>query len=163
LAAHQVGADSPAVFADEREVGRIDGERVPNAPYLKKRPQGPPARRTVALQTPGLSRYTLQKLPMVSGVMQRLGSRVGAAFLTLESNKEFIDEARCCGHGYVFKMRVYSDLLPALEAALRGSSARQFHRFVNGDLALGGRRGCPGAHPGSFGVPGSSRHGPTSV
>jgi DNA-binding NarL/FixJ family response regulator len=41
-------------------------------------------------------------------------------FLTLESNKEFIDEARCCGHGYVFKMRVYSDLLPALEAALRG-------------------------------------------
>jgi hypothetical protein len=31
-----------------------------------------------------------------------------------------IDEARCCGHGYVFKMQVYSDLLPALEAALRG-------------------------------------------
>jgi DNA-binding NarL/FixJ family response regulator len=41
-------------------------------------------------------------------------------FFTLLSSEEFIDEARLCRHGYVARTRGYSDLLPALEAALRG-------------------------------------------
>jgi hypothetical protein len=41
-------------------------------------------------------------------------------FFTLLSSEEFVDEARLCGHGYVAKTRTYSDLLPALEAALGG-------------------------------------------
>jgi DNA-binding NarL/FixJ family response regulator len=64
-------------------------------------------------------------MPKINGleVVRRLmavHNSTKIVFLTVESDKEFIDEARCCGHGYVFKMRVYSDLLPALEAALRG-------------------------------------------
>jgi DNA-binding NarL/FixJ family response regulator len=64
-------------------------------------------------------------MPRINGLevgrrLMAVHSSTKIVFLTLESNKEFIDEARCCGHGYVFKMRVYSDLLPALEAALRG-------------------------------------------
>ena len=41
-------------------------------------------------------------------------------FFTLLSSEEFIEEARHWGHGYVAKTRGYSDLLPALEPALRG-------------------------------------------
>jgi CheY-like chemotaxis protein len=33
--------------------------------------------------------------------------------------KEIIDEARRWGHGYVSKMQMHSDLLPAIEGALR--------------------------------------------
>jgi DNA-binding response OmpR family regulator len=40
-------------------------------------------------------------------------------FLTLISGEDFVREARRCGHGYVAKMRVFTDLLPAVEAALR--------------------------------------------
>jgi DNA-binding NarL/FixJ family response regulator len=40
-------------------------------------------------------------------------------FLTLISGEDFVREARRCGHGYVTKTRVYTDLLPAVEAALR--------------------------------------------
>ena len=49
-------------------------------------------------------------------------------FFTLLSGKEFIDEARRCGNGYVAKTRAYSNLLPALEAALRGE-------FLTSDFA----------------------------
>jgi DNA-binding NarL/FixJ family response regulator len=41
-------------------------------------------------------------------------------FLTLISDEDFIDEARRCGHGYVSKISADFDLLPAMEAALRG-------------------------------------------
>jgi CheY-like chemotaxis protein len=40
-------------------------------------------------------------------------------FLTLLSGKDFVREARRCGHGYVAKTRLYTDLLPAVHAALR--------------------------------------------
>jgi DNA-binding NarL/FixJ family response regulator len=40
-------------------------------------------------------------------------------FLTLLLGEDFVREARSCGHGYVSKARVYSDLLDAMEAALR--------------------------------------------
>jgi two-component system, NarL family, response regulator DesR len=41
-------------------------------------------------------------------------------FLTLILGEDFVSEARRCGHGYVVKTRVYTDLLPAVETALRG-------------------------------------------
>ena len=40
-------------------------------------------------------------------------------FLTLILGVDFVSEARRCGHGYVAKTRVYTDLLSAVEAALR--------------------------------------------
>ena len=42
-------------------------------------------------------------------------------FLTLQTSAiELIEEAKRCGNGFVTKMRLYSDLQPALDAALRG-------------------------------------------
>jgi DNA-binding NarL/FixJ family response regulator len=41
-------------------------------------------------------------------------------FVALMLGEDFVSEARRCGHGYVAMTRVYTDLLPALEAALRG-------------------------------------------
>jgi two-component system, NarL family, nitrate/nitrite response regulator NarL len=63
-------------------------------------------------------------MPKINGLevgrrLMAVHSSTKIVFLTLESNKEFIDAARFCEHGFVFKMLVYSDLLPALEAALR--------------------------------------------
>lgn len=40
-------------------------------------------------------------------------------FLTLLAGEEFVTEARRYGHGYVTKIRLLSDLFPALNAALR--------------------------------------------
>jgi DNA-binding NarL/FixJ family response regulator len=64
-------------------------------------------------------------MPKISGfeVARRLmetKSSTKVVFLTSLSGEDIIDEARRCGHGYVAKMRVRSDLLPATGAALRG-------------------------------------------
>jgi DNA-binding NarL/FixJ family response regulator len=64
-------------------------------------------------------------MPKISGfeVARRLmetKSSTKVVFLTFLSGEDFIEEARRCGHGYYAKMRVHSDLLPAMGAALRG-------------------------------------------
>ena len=41
-------------------------------------------------------------------------------FLTNQSGEEFVAQARRCGHGYVAKLQLYSDLHPAICAALEG-------------------------------------------
>ena len=41
-------------------------------------------------------------------------------FLTNKSGENFVTEARRIGHGYVAKLQLYSDLKPALSAALEG-------------------------------------------
>jgi DNA-binding NarL/FixJ family response regulator len=41
-------------------------------------------------------------------------------FLTLLTGEEYITEARRWGHGFVTKMRLFSDLPTALQAALKG-------------------------------------------
>jgi DNA-binding NarL/FixJ family response regulator len=42
-------------------------------------------------------------------------------FLTNQSEKSFVSEARRFGHGYVAKLQLYSDLRPAISAALEGN------------------------------------------
>jgi DNA-binding response OmpR family regulator len=49
----------------------------------------------------------------------QIKSSTKVIFLTNLLGEEFVDEARRCGHGYVSKVRVHADLLPAIEAALR--------------------------------------------
>jgi len=41
-------------------------------------------------------------------------------FLTNQSGESFVAEARRFGHGYVAKLQLYSDLHPAISAALEG-------------------------------------------
>jgi len=64
-------------------------------------------------------------MPKVNGfeVARQLIERASPAkvvFISLEADKETIDEARRCGHGYVFKPRLEPDLVTALDAAMRG-------------------------------------------
>lgn len=55
-------------------------------------------------------------------------SSTRVVFLTLQSGHDIIEEARRCGHGYVAKVRLDSDLVLALHAALKGE-------FFSSDLA----------------------------
>jgi DNA-binding NarL/FixJ family response regulator len=65
-------------------------------------------------------------MPMMNGLevarqLRAIHSSTKVVFLTLQiSSIEFTEEARRCASGFVTKMRLYSDLLPALDAALRG-------------------------------------------
>jgi DNA-binding NarL/FixJ family response regulator len=64
-------------------------------------------------------------MPVMNGLEVARQSRAAnsstrVVFLTLQPSIEFIEEARRCANGYVSKMRLYDDLFPALEAALRG-------------------------------------------
>ena len=73
-------------------------------------------------------------LPMLSGieVAGRIRARVPDAklmFVTNESSLEVVEQAfRRGAHGYVYKPRVQRDVLPVLEAIIRGG------RFVSGGL-----------------------------
>jgi DNA-binding NarL/FixJ family response regulator len=73
-------------------------------------------------------------LPVLSGieVAGRIRARVPDArvmFVTNESSLEVVDQAfRRGAHGYVYKPRVQRDLLPVLDAIIRGG------RFVSGGL-----------------------------
>jgi DNA-binding NarL/FixJ family response regulator len=48
-------------------------------------------------------------------------SSTKVVFLTLQTSIELVEEARRYANGYVTKMRLASDLYPALDAALRGA------------------------------------------
>jgi DNA-binding NarL/FixJ family response regulator len=73
-------------------------------------------------------------LPMLSGieVAGRIRAKVPDAklmFVTNESSLEVVEQAfRSGAHGYVYKPRVQRDVLPVLEAIIRGG------RFVSGGL-----------------------------
>jgi DNA-binding NarL/FixJ family response regulator len=73
-------------------------------------------------------------LPMLSGieVARRIRAKVPDAklmFVTSESSLEVVEQAfRTGGHGYVYKPRLQRDLLPVLDAIVRGAG------FVSGGL-----------------------------
>ena len=76
-------------------------------------------------------------LPVLNGmeVARRVRNLAPAAkilFLSLESSRETVREALSLGAGYVHKPRLPSDLLPAIEAVLRGK------RFVSSSLGFDG-------------------------
>jgi len=61
-------------------------------------------------------------------------------FVSVESDTDLVREALSLGAGYVHKPRVESDLLPAIEAVLRGE------KFVSPDLQPNGRMDDPSRH-----------------
>jgi len=73
-------------------------------------------------------------LPKLNGLeaakrIRRLAPRARLLFVSQESSADVIRETwRLGAHGYVQKLRAASDLLPALEAVLRGE------QFVSGGL-----------------------------
>ena len=65
-------------------------------------------------------------MPVMNGLelakqLKKVQSSTKVVFLSLLVGEEFIFEARGCAHGYVVKMRLYSDLYAALYAALEGN------------------------------------------
>ncbi len=56
----------------------------------------------------------------VAGQLRAIHSSTKIVLLTLQTSNELVHEARRCANGCVVKMLLYSDLFPALDAALRG-------------------------------------------
>jgi len=85
-------------------------------------------------------------LPTLNGleVAGRLRANLPDAklmFVTNESSLDVVEQAFCRGaHGYVYKPRVLRDVLPVLEAILRGG------RFVNGGLERVAQRDSLASH-----------------
>ena len=65
-------------------------------------------------------------MPVLNGIqvasrLRESGCRTKIIFLTIHEDRDYIDAAFSVGaSGYVFKSRVTTDLIPALQAALRG-------------------------------------------
>lgn len=77
-------------------------------------------------------------LPILNGleVAKRVRNLVPAArilFCSVESDSELVKEALSLGEGYIYKPGLRNDLLPAIEAVLRGE------QFVSRNLGLNGR------------------------
>jgi CheY-like chemotaxis protein len=85
------------------------------------------------------------ELPCLNGleVARRVRTLAPAArilFLSVESDPSLVREALNLGAGYIHKRHLNSDLLPAIDAVLRGE------QFVSRDLGLNGRMDAPCRH-----------------
>jgi len=82
-------------------------------------------------------------MPGINGLeaatlLRRRGSMVPIVFLSIHEEPEFVMAARQTGAlGYVSKLHLVSDLIPAVKAALEG------RRFVSPALQLGVEEGNP--------------------
>ena len=88
-------------------------------------------------------------LPDLNGIevarrVRKLAPAARILFFSVESDPDLVREALAFGTGYIYKPRVQSDLLPAIEAARRGE------RFVSPDLGLNGRTDAPHRHEVQF-------------
>ena len=88
-------------------------------------------------------------LPKLNGLevarrVRKLTPAVKILFLSLEADPDVVNEALSLGAGYVHKPHTQSDLLPAIEAVLRGE------QFVSRDLGLNGRTEAPHRHEVQF-------------
>lgn len=67
-------------------------------------------------------------MPVVNGIeaasrLRALGSRARVIFLTVSTDPDFLEAARCAGAvGYVLKESLALDLPPAIRAAIEGNS-----------------------------------------
>lgn len=87
---------------------------------------GDTALRAIQTHQPQLAILDIS-MPRMNGLevarqLRAAHSSTKVVFLTLHTSIELTDEARLCANGYVTKMRLGSDLYPALDAALRGES-----------------------------------------
>jgi len=88
-------------------------------------------------------------LPDLNGIevarrVRKLAPAARILFFSVASDPDLVREALAFGTGYIYKPRVQSDLLPAIEAARRGE------RFVSPDLGLNGRTDAPHRHEVQF-------------
>jgi len=88
-------------------------------------------------------------LPKLNGIevarrVLRLAPAARILFLSVESDPDVVRKALSLGAGYIHKLRAQSDLLPAVEAVLRGE------QFVSRDLGLNGRTDAPRRHEVQF-------------
>jgi len=88
-------------------------------------------------------------LPDINGMevarrVRMLGTSAKILFVSAESDPEVVREVLSLGSGYVHKPSVQTDLLPAIEAVLKGE------QFVSRDLGLNERVEAPQSHKVQF-------------
>lgn len=88
-------------------------------------------------------------LPKLNGMdvarrVRRLAPAAKILFFSVESDTDLVRGALSLGAGYIHKPRLQNDLLPAIEAVLRGE------QFVSRDLGLNGRTDAPHRHEVQF-------------
>jgi DNA-binding NarL/FixJ family response regulator len=111
---------------DNREILKVLAGLLPPAyRIVSQADDGETALKAIQAHQPQLAILDIS-MPMMNGLevarqLRANHSSTKVVFLTLQtSTNELIEEARRCGNGFVTKMRLYSDLFPALDAALRG-------------------------------------------
>ena len=96
----------------------------PSHRVVSQAEDGETAFRAIQTHQPELAILDIS-MPAMNGleVARRLRaahSSTKVVFLTLQTSIKLVEEARRHANGYVIKMRLASDLYPALDAALRG-------------------------------------------
>ena len=119
------GPPTVVIADDNREILKVLAKLLPPSYRIVSTAEdGGTAFRAIQRHQPQLAILDIY-MPIMNGleVARRLraaDSSTKVVFLTLQASIKLIEEARHCANGYVIKMRLYSDLFPALDAALRG-------------------------------------------
>lgn len=119
--------DMPSVVIadDNREILRVLAKLLqPSYRIVSQAEDGYTALRAIKTYQPQLAILDIS-MPIMNGFqvtrqLRAAASSTKVVFLTLQTSIQLVEEARRCANGYVIKMRLLSDLYPALDAALRG-------------------------------------------
>ena len=119
------GQPTVVIADDNREILKVLASLLqPSHRVVSQAEDGETAFRAIQTHQPELAILDIS-MPAMNGleVARRLRaahSSTKVVFLTLQTSSDFIEEARRCANGYITKMRLHSDLYPAMDAALDG-------------------------------------------
>jgi CheY-like chemotaxis protein len=119
------GHHTVVIADDNREILKVLASLLqPSHRIIAQAVDGETALRAIQTHQPELAILDIS-MPAMNGleVARRLRaahSSTKVVFLTLQTSSDFIEEARRCANGYITKMRLHSDLYPAMDAALGG-------------------------------------------
>jgi CheY-like chemotaxis protein len=114
-----------AIADDNREILKVLARLLPPSYRIVSAAEdGGTAFRAIETHQPQLAILDIF-MPIMTGLevarqLRANHSSTKVVLLTLQTSIELIEEARRCADGCVIKMLLYSDLFPALDAALRG-------------------------------------------
>jgi DNA-binding NarL/FixJ family response regulator len=119
------GQPTVVIADDNREILKLLASLLqPSHRIVSQAEDGEAALRAIQMHQPELAILDIS-MPVMNGLevarqLRAAHSSTKVVFLTLQTAIELIDEARRYANGYITKMRLHSDLYPALEAALGG-------------------------------------------
>jgi DNA-binding NarL/FixJ family response regulator len=119
------GQPTVVIADDNREILKVLASLLqPSHRVVSQAEDGETALKAIQTHQPELAILDIS-MPTMNGLevarqLRAAHSSTKVVFLTLQTAIELIDEARRCANGYVTKMRLHSDLYPALDAAMGG-------------------------------------------